>query len=127
MRVENVDFLAEVLANDLYRFQQVGIVRDDNRDFIASGVGVMEQMSGEIDVRPLFLGLDHSCVSLRLTGNGSERHVHCMGEKMPIMNKRRQVMVALAMVAMFTNVFTGLDFFISFFCAENSIVKYLVG
>jgi hypothetical protein len=48
-------------------------------------------------------------------------------EKMPIRNKRRQVMVALAMVAMFTNVFTGLDFFISFFCAENSIVKYLVG
>jgi hypothetical protein len=44
-------------------------------------------------------------------------------EKMPMRYKRKQVMVVLAMVAMFTNVFTGFDFFTSFFCAENSIVS----
>jgi len=44
-------------------------------------------------------------------------------EKKPMRYKRKQVMAALAMVAMFTNVFTGFDFFTPFFCAENSIVS----
>ena len=59
LRIENPDGLAEAVAHLGNRFLQVAIVADDNRAIEQVVESIHQQQRRKIDVRSLFLGLDH--------------------------------------------------------------------
>lgn len=60
LRVQDTDLLLETVADDRDRFLQVAVVADDHSHIEGVVEGIDQQMGGNVDVRSLFLGLDHA-------------------------------------------------------------------
>jgi hypothetical protein len=82
LRIGDTDLLAELLAHDFNRLQQVGIVRYHHGDLKPPHVNIVQQVRRKIYVRPLFLRLYHSHVLLTLARRHRERHCHLMAQEM---------------------------------------------
>jgi len=64
MRVEYPDMVLQLIGYDFYRFQQIGIVCDQNRLLKIPLEAVVEQMRRQIHIRSFFFRLHDRCVFL---------------------------------------------------------------
>jgi hypothetical protein len=97
MWIQDSDALAEVSANELYGFEQVGIVRDEHGNVENVHKSVREQMGRKVHVGALFLCLRYPSASRSpggevgrgrqersIQGGRSEGHLYRVCKKMPV-------------------------------------------
>lgn len=86
VRIQYTHLLVKLLPHDLDWLQKVRIVRNDYSYIEPSHMGVMQQMSGQVNIRSFFFCLDNLHIFLRLSRGHSERHHDFVGQEVAKMN-----------------------------------------
>jgi hypothetical protein len=81
MWVDQTDWEIQFLTNDAHWFEKIRIVRDKYSEFEITGMGIVQKVCRQIDIRTLFFRFDHT--SVLLWASVRQRHHNVLDEETP--------------------------------------------